>query len=255
MTELDEVFEMTTKQMEPDQDSWNQQERRQRRTVRNRKIGALVVAAAIALAVVVLITELRPGEESKTPANESAVVDPGDAAVQVAEGYLDAFGTFDVERAKAYLAEDADITGMTEGKGVAGLDLMTSWLEATGYRQTVTSCQAGTSGFPDITVSCAFDFDDIRSDEIGRGPFIGSFWIIVRDGEISRASMSWQLEPYSPQVWQPFADWVSTTHPEDAAVMYQDAALSTIRLTEKSIRLWEQRSREYVKEVNQGTAQ
>lgn len=55
MTELKEVFEMTTKQMEPDQDSWNQQERRQRRTARNRKVGALVVAAAIGLAVVLLM--------------------------------------------------------------------------------------------------------------------------------------------------------------------------------------------------------
>lgn len=253
MTELKEVFEMTTKQMEPDQDSWNQQERRQRRTVRNRKVGALVVAAAIGLAAVMLIMELRPGEDAKAPANESAVINPGDAAVQVAEDFLDAFGAFDVDRAKAYLAEDADITGMTEGKGVAGLELMTSWLEATGYHQTVTSCQPGTSGFPDITVACAFDFDDIRSEEIGRGPFSGSdFWIIVRDGEISRASMSWQIEQFSPQMWEPFADWVSTNYPEDAAVMYQDA--SNVRLTEKSIRLWEQRSREYVKEVNQGTA-
>ena len=60
---------------------------------------------------------------------------------------------------------------------------------------------------------------------------------------------------FSPQVWEPFADWVSTTHPDDAAVMYQDATLSSVRLTEKSIRLWEQRTREYVKEVNQATAQ
>jgi len=174
--------------------------------------------------------------------------------VQVAEGFLDAFGAFDADRARTYLAEDADITGMTEGKGVAGLDLMTSWLEAMGYRQTVTSCTAGTSG-PDITVACAFEFHAIRSQEIGRGPFSGSdFWIIVRDGEISRASMSWQIEQFSPQMWEPFADWVSTTYPEDAAVMYQDATLSNFRMTAKSIRLWDERSREYVKEVNRGTA-
>jgi hypothetical protein len=255
MAELKEVFEMTTKQMEPDQDSWNKQEQRQRSTARNRKVVALLVAAAIGLAAVLLILETRPGETARAPANESSAINPGDEAVQVAEGFLDAFGAFDADRARTYLAEDADITGMTEGKGVAGLDLMTSWLEATGYHQTVTSCQAGTSGFPDITVSCAFEFDDIRSQEIGRGPFIGSdFWIIVRDGEISRASMSWEIEQYSPQMWEPFADWVSTTYPEDAAVMYHDATLSSIRLTEKSIRLWDERSREYVKEVNRGTA-
>ena len=100
--------------------------------------------------MVVLITELRQAEEAKTPANESAVVDPGDAAVQVTEGFLDAFGTFDVERTKTYLAEDADITWMTEGKGVAGLDLMTSWLDATGYRpngHVVSGRHVGFSGY------------------------------------------------------------------------------------------------------------
>jgi hypothetical protein len=32
-------------------------------------------------------------------------------------------------------------------------------------------------------------------------------------------------------------------------VMYQDATLTDFQLTEKSIRLWEQHSKEYVKEV------
>jgi hypothetical protein len=37
--------------------------------------------------------------------------------VQVATGFLDAFGAFDAERARTYLAADADITEMTEGTG------------------------------------------------------------------------------------------------------------------------------------------
>jgi hypothetical protein len=256
MAELREVFGMTTKQIEPDQDSWNQQERRQRRTVRNRKIGAFVVAAAIGLAAVALILELRPGKNATTPADEPSAVNPADAAaVQVATGFLDAFGAFDAERARTYLAADADITGMTEGKGVEGLSLMTSWLEASGYQQTITSCEAGTSG-PDTSVVCAFDFHGIRSDEIGRGPFSGSdFTITVRDGAISQASLNWDIGKFSPQIWEPFADWVSTTYPKDAAVMYQDGTLSNFRLTEESIRLWEQHSKEYVKEVDKGTAQ
>ena len=105
---------------------------------------------------------------------------------------------------------------------------------------------------PDTTVVCAFDFHGIRSEEIGRGPFSGSdFTITVRDGKISRASMSWDIEKFSPQMWEPFADWVSTTYPEDAAVMYQDATLGNFRLTEESIRLWEQHTRGYVEEVGQ----
>jgi len=55
MPELREVFEMTTKQMgEPDLDSWREQERRQRKASRNRKLGAIVVVAALLIAGVVV---------------------------------------------------------------------------------------------------------------------------------------------------------------------------------------------------------
>ena len=57
MHELKEVFDMVVKQAEPDLGSWNDQERRQRRTARNRKIGAFaVVAALLAGAAIVALT-------------------------------------------------------------------------------------------------------------------------------------------------------------------------------------------------------
>jgi hypothetical protein len=55
MSELREVFEMVTKQTEPDLDAWNEQERRQRRASRNRKFGALAIAAAIGVVAVVVV--------------------------------------------------------------------------------------------------------------------------------------------------------------------------------------------------------
>lgn len=55
MPELREVFEMVTKQTEPDIDAWREQERRQRRTSRNRKVGALAVAAVIGIVAVVVV--------------------------------------------------------------------------------------------------------------------------------------------------------------------------------------------------------
>ena len=39
-------------------------------------------------------------------------------------------------------------------------------------------------------------------------------------------------------MWEPFASWVSTNHPEDVAVMYEDETQSLERVTEESIRLW-----------------
>lgn len=47
MPELKEVFDMVSQKVEPDLDSWNQQERRQRRSSRNRKVGALALAAVV----------------------------------------------------------------------------------------------------------------------------------------------------------------------------------------------------------------
>ena len=46
MAELREVFEMTTKQIEPDQDSWREQQRKRDRSSRNRRLGAFTGVAA-----------------------------------------------------------------------------------------------------------------------------------------------------------------------------------------------------------------
>jgi Tol biopolymer transport system component len=68
MPELREVFEMTTKQVEPDVDAWREQEKHQRRSSRNKKIGAFAVAAAIGLVAVVLVFVNRPEPSSIGPA-------------------------------------------------------------------------------------------------------------------------------------------------------------------------------------------
>ena len=61
MPELREVFELTTKQIEPDVDAWKEQETRQRRSSRNKKVGAYTMAAAIGVTALVLIFMNRIG--------------------------------------------------------------------------------------------------------------------------------------------------------------------------------------------------
>ena len=80
------------------------------------------------------------------------------------------------------------------------------------------------------------------------------FRFIVRDGKIVRASNEIDAAKFSPQMWEPFAAWVSSTYPKDAAVMYNQK-LTNFRLTEESIRLWDRRTREYVKVVNEAGGQ
>ena len=253
MPDLQEVFRLATQKVGPDPGALDRQRRFQRRTATRRRLAVFAVAAAISAAAIALILVNRPGEDTTTPADTPSTVNPAEAeALQVATGFLRAFGAFNSDKAMTYLADDADITGMTEGLGVEGLSLMTSFLQAEGYQQGFTSCEA-TSLASDTSVVCEFDFHAIRSDEVGRGPFSGStFDLIVRDGEVVRASMYLETEEYGPQMWEPFAEWVSTTHPKDIPVMY-NPSLTNFRLNEGSIRLWEQRTREYAKEVQRGT--
>ena len=65
MPELKEVFDMVTKQTEPELDSWKQ-EQRQRQAARNRRIGALALVAAIA-AVAAVIAIQRDGSRRPGP--------------------------------------------------------------------------------------------------------------------------------------------------------------------------------------------
>jgi Tol biopolymer transport system component len=79
MSELMEVFEMVTKQTEPDLDAWKQQEERQRKLARNRKLGAFAAVATIAAAIILIFVATRPAEDASAPkpgengSNETAV--------------------------------------------------------------------------------------------------------------------------------------------------------------------------------------
>jgi hypothetical protein len=248
MPDLREVFDMTTKQIEPDLGAWNAQERRQRKATRNKKIGAYVVVVAIGIAAVAAVVANREAART-TPAgdqlpslNPTAAADPG--AIAAAEGFFEAFAAFDSDKAVSYLADDADLSSL-DAHTVAGLPMELDLLEAMGYRQRLLSCDASSTGASGTVVGCTFDWHGIRSAEIGRGPYPGSLDMTVRDGEIVRVSLEWDLDKFSPQMWEPFAAWVLKKYPRDATAMY-NADQTTFLLTRKSVRLWRQHTKEYV---------
>ena len=204
-----------------------------------KRIGALA-AAAVAIVLIAAFLIIQSRDEASA----------NDQAEGVATGFLEAYGAFDVEQARTYLADDATIASMTEQDD---LRLLISFFEATGYKQILNDCE-GAGKSDSGSIHCTFDFHGLRSGEIGRGPFGGSsFDLFVHDGKIVRATQHWGTEEFSPQMWEPFATWVSTDYPEDAAVMYTDESHSNVRLTEESVRLWDARTREYVEEVGRNT--
>jgi len=182
---------------------------------------------------------------------------------EVATGFVEAYGALDTDQAIAYLAGDADISGLLTSVGAEGMEgtpqelpLQISWLDASGYTQLLDSCRETGSSASGTVVRCTFDFQNLRSDEVGLGPWSGSYFdLTVRDGQIIRASEYWETAGFSGQMWEPFARWVSRAYPKDAAVMYQDESHSGVRLTAASIRLWERHTRGYVKEVKRNAGQ
>ena len=188
-----------------------------------------------------------------TPVNEPPTVNPADAAAEeVARGFLDAYAAFDAQKAMTYVADDADLRDLIDVSGqvpanAEGLSLRLSLLQAMGVELTVTSCEAAPIG-SDTSVVCESVFHALGSDQIGRGPFSNSpFVFTVRDGAIVRAGFGPEpLDKFDRQMWEPFAEWVTSTYPKDAAVMYLDGPRHALRFSLESIRLWERHTREYV---------
>ncbi len=207
----------------------------------------LVGAAALALLIVGAVVAYQSRDDGT-----------GQQPMEVATGFLEAYGAFDAERAITYLADDADISTLIGSVGAQGVEgtpeefrLLVSLAKATGYKQKLISCEELGGSSSGIGVHCTSDYHNFRSDEIGRGPFSAvSFDLTVRDGEIVRARQDFGVEEFSTQMWDPFARWVSKSYPKDATVMYEDGG-GGMRLTEESIRLWERHTRGYVEDVGQ----
>jgi hypothetical protein len=247
MPELKEVFDMVSERSEPDVDAWKEQERRQRRTARNRKVSAYAVTAAMALALgaVVLATADRNGTAENTVDTRPE---------NVARDFALSLTSFDADQATATLADDADISALVTSLGDEGLrgspdelPLFVSMLEAMRLVESVGFCKELGSSPPMTHVRCPFSFYLLGSGEFGRGAFRGSYLdVTLRDGMVARASLHWDVSELSPQMWEPFARWVSRVYPADAELMYADETFAEARLADDSIRLWEQRVREFV---------
>jgi hypothetical protein len=242
MPELKEVFAMVSNKVEPDMNSWHEQDQRQRRTARNRRIGVFVLAAAICGVAVVAI--LRTGDEA---GRTEVGTDTTSSPTQVATSFAETYGAFDADGAIDYLADDADISGLllgpTDVEGVEPeLRLNLAMLDAAGFIQLLGSCEVTKTEGSASTVQCPFDFHIAGSDYGGQGsaPFTGaSYAFSVTDGEISAAAVDWGGDP--ARIWKDFADWATQSHPDDAVSMFTDDSHSAIRLSEESLRLWRQR--------------
>ena len=255
MSDLKELLDREARRVDEAPDALGSVLRRRDRKRRNQRIAAGVVGIAAFVGAVWIVTSGGPSERTQTPAGDPTVTPQ--SAEEVARGFLGAYGASNANQAITYLAEDGDISGLVNSLGseaAAGtfdqFRLLISFLEASRYQQVLDRCETQTSSPSGTDLRCTFTFQLLGSDQLGRDSFTGSYFdLTVRDGEIVRAEQHWEVGEFSPRMWEPFAEWVSSNHPEDAAVMYEDETYSSVRLTAESVRLWQQRVRQYVQEI------
>jgi hypothetical protein len=209
----------------------------------------IITAAAAAVVLIVGgVLVLAAGDD----ADDDTTVAAETTAEEVARGFLDAYAAYDADRALTYLADDAlgEIVGEAETPATPeAFRLVLAADEAMGYKQTITDCEQRGETASGVSVRCAYDYHNLGSDQLGLGPYSGSYWdLTVRDGRIVSAEshISIGTNSASRQTWEPFNNWVTTLYPEDAAVMYGNARHTYGRVSEEAIRLWEQHVQEYV---------
>jgi hypothetical protein len=216
----------------------------------NRRSRKWLIAAAAASAALIVIGAVTlfardDATEPQSPAAPATTEAPAAvAAEEVAREFLDAYGAFDADLAMTYLTDDF----FSKWRPAEEFRLEIAHFEAIGYQQMINNCELRNASASDISFRCGFDLHAIRSDEIGRGPYTDNYWdLTIRDGEIISAEWSWayRANGFSREMWEPFAEWVSTEYPEDAAVMYTDGTHTAQLLSDESIRLWDQHTREY----------
>ena len=211
----------------------------------------IAVAAAVMAVVVGGLALVARDETSDThsPAAPSATASATTttatsaevAAQETARAVIDAENAYDADRMLTYF--DAEPENLDE------LRLQMAWNQAVGSKKLNVHCapQGESAVVAGNVIFCTYDYHSLRSDEIGFGPYAGySEFTILRDGKIGPAEQGITESAsarFSSEMEETFHWWMSANHPADVAVMYTG---SEPRISEESIPLWEQRTREYV---------
>lgn len=221
--------------------------------------GIAVAAAAIVIAVGIAAALLLIN--SRDP-------DVAGAPAEIGDQFVAAYVDYDFDAAATYLAPDLEanfLRGVQDDSVALGqpslpADNDVRFAQAIGAKTVVEPCEEVGTEAGATLVQCGYAYHSFRSDELGRGPFaVDSFYSIsVKDGEVVAFEDHHSDEPFydpdgfSKQMWEPFATWMGTTHPDQLDILY-DPYPNGWRITEESIPLWEQYLDEWAAEVKQGS--
>ena len=228
-------------------------------------LAAAIVAAAIILIVAGALLLSRDNNDEPVPFAPPTTVTPVspttaveqtaghsiEEATAVVRAFYDARNAYDADVAMSFLADEAIMQAWSQGTAIPHqigspeeFRLQVESAAATNSKALLGACTTVEARHPGITIRCAYDYQDLRSNELGIGPFgDNSADVVVVDGKITSIAESGRATGFEQQMWDPFRAWLEAQHPDDMAVMDADDTP-----TAESIPLWEQRTREWVEE-------
>jgi dipeptidyl aminopeptidase/acylaminoacyl peptidase len=212
MPELREVFEMVRNQTEPVPGAWEEQQRRQRRVVRNRKIGAISLSAALAVVAAWFVLSgsaaTHQGKETNKVTGQPAML-PSERAI-----YL-----FDLETKQATRVTGI-VPGMYPGLAVspdgsmvayaAGVEIHVANIDGTKSRTLEKTPSPGGAYAPQWSP----DGSQIVYQAKGTANWVGDLFVVdVATGETTRLT---HLEPVASALW----DMAPTFSPDGQTVLF-----------------------------------
>ena len=144
--------------------------------------------------------------------------DGGSRQAEDATAYWEAVEAGDLDAALAHVDPTADSEAVTPFGRAGTLEGQFDWYEAVGWRWTLEKCVEGDTG----TVECTATARNAWSDALEVEPVPGTFVVRFGEGGITEVvdQANSFLNQWSPLVFEVFASWVDTNHPEDAEIMF-----------------------------------
>jgi len=217
MPELREVFEMVRNKTEPVPDAWEEQQKRQRRVARNRRIGAISLSAALAIVAALFVLSGLDGTDQGKETNKVA----GQPATLPESGvYLFDLETEQATRLAGIVSGWPGIAVSPDGAMVAyqGTDpegeqvVYVADIDGTNIRALEATAATGTA------IGAQFSFSPDGSQVVYQsrvdGYTVGDLFLVdVATGETTRLT---DLEPVSSGFW----DMAPTFSPDGETVLF-----------------------------------
>ena len=172
-------------------------------------------AAAIGLVIgLVALTACDTGSPAPAAQPTAPAVTIPPTNIEIAEQFITALNERDLATLQSIMGTDAEFY---DDFSVDALPELVTGLEAWEWRSEDVTCEAQAD---DFDVQCA-TAEENRLTELTGVEFPGDVRFRMTDGKVTFMELEADFSEYGPNAFAPFEEWITTNHPDDAALIFQ----------------------------------